>query len=399
MGTSENIRRSLGAVVIVASICIADHAAAQTVVREQVSNSLGADFAAVRKESGRSDRWIGYSFVRRMERGSMVGTFAIGGSDHHVELGDWIAGRVGPSSPKEAAKRELDNLRDEDEIVEKPVAVLVRVSGSDNQISRVRYMTMSSLFDPDGLDLHWLGAREDAQSYDLLLAIYKEASSPKLRKSVTYAIGFHDDDDRVVPFLKNLASSSDEEDVAKAAVYSLGNQSGTPVTTFLADIARSSRPTAIRKSAVYSLGNREDETSIDALTEIVSDAAVGIPIRKASLYALANCAAPEALATVRAVATRDTEVELAKAATYSLSQVEESSVPMLLEVLRETQHAAVRKAAVYAIGNVESHDAVEALKWAVASDYDSEVRKAAVYALGNIGTDEARDALKAILSN
>jgi len=67
--------------------------------------------------------------------------------------------------------------------------------------------------------------------------------------------------------------------------------------------------------------------------------------------------------------------------------------------LQEEKNPELRKAAVYALGDKTSKEAVDILVKVVKTDENLVVRKAAIDVLGQIGTPEAQQTLMEILEN
>ncbi len=95
------------------------------------------------------------------------------------------------------------------------------------------------------------------------------------------------------------------------------------------------------------------------------------------------------------------DLETRKAALYALaeSEVDDATlVPMLEEIATHSRWSELSRAAVYVLGDVESHAlVVPALARILDKSPHRRVRKAAVYALGEIQTPEARSVLLKIL--
>jgi HEAT repeat protein len=130
---------------------------------------------------------------------------------------------------------------------------------------------------------------------------------------------------------------------------------------------------------------------------VVTDAK-HIEVQKAA-YAIGNVGGTQAQDFLRKMAMGHSEIEIAKAAVYGLSNMlEDNDISPLLQILNEAENVEVRKAALYQIGNSESDEAVDALATVARGSDNVELRKAAVYALGNIGSDAARKVLVEIVT-
>lgn len=92
--------------------------------------------------------------------------------------------------------------------------------------------------------------------------------------------------------------------------------------------------------------------------------------------------------------------QVLKAAIYSLgNQGSADARQALMEIVRSDADISLRKAAIHALQNLGSDEALVGFLAELAiSDTNLELRKTAVHALGNIGTMEAQNALVDILA-
>lgn len=127
-------------------------------------------------------------------------------------------------------------------------------------------------------------------------------------------------------------------------------------------VAADARNDEIVKAAIYALANSGTEEAADQLKEMARTHD-SIEIRKTALYALAQCASAEKLASFyKEIALSDNVLELRKAAIYALGQSgEESVIDVFVELATSNQPIEIRKAAVYALNNFDAEPAHKAL--------------------------------------
>ncbi len=121
---------------------------------------------------------------------------------------------------------------------------------------------------------------------------------------------------------------------------------------------------------------------------------------KAAIHALAQSGSAEAVEAIKKIALTHESTEIRKTALYALAQCAsaEELLPFYVEVIEDGDRLSVRKAAVYAIGQIGKDGAVEALEKIATSPHHVSLRKAAVHALQNCESEPAQKALYRILA-
>ncbi len=100
-----------------------------------------------------------------------------------------------------------------------------------------------------------------------------------------------------------------------------------------------------------------------------------------------------------AIRASDTDEEVLKAAIYALAQTGSAeAISALKEIVYTHPSPEIRKAALYALGQVDDVRVVRVLEEVATSPYPVELRKAAVYALQNADSEQAQASLYRILS-
>ena len=155
------------------------------------------------------------------------------------------------------------------------------------------------------------------------------------KKAALYAIEDYEDKESA-DILYRIALSSDNEELAKAAVYALEDkiedmESGDPA--MLLEIYKKSKFPSVRKAALHSIEDIEGPAAIEMFTAI----------------------------------------------------------------LKTEQDPDIKRTIIHALGDTESDDAVPILEDIALNDKNVRLRADAVSALGEIGTPKAREALMKVL--
>jgi HEAT repeat protein len=112
-------------------------------------------------------------------------------------------------------------------------------------------------------------------------------------------------------------------------------------------------------------------------------------VRLAAIKALGDLDDPRAVEALSQALRNDSDPEVREMAAWALGEIENpAAVPALSEALRSDREARVRVKAAWALGEIESPRAVEALGAALRDD-NIEVRRMAIWALGEIESPQA----------
>ncbi len=123
-------------------------------------------------------------------------------------------------------------------------------------------------------------------------------------------------------------------------------------------------------------------------------------VLKAAIYALAQTGSAEAISTLKEIVRTHPSIEIRKAGLYALAQCADAreQVVFFSDIIENNDMMELRKAALYALGQVNDDLVVKVLEEVATTPYHVELRKAAVYALQNNQSTEAQQALYRILA-
>ncbi len=140
--------------------------------------------------------------------------------------------------------------------------------------------------------------------------------------------------------------------------------------------------------------NIEDVTGVPAASSTSG-------LTKDAIYALARTGAEDATTVLRALALTHESLEIRKAALYALAECMEDGAlhKTYSEIARYADELELRVAAVHQLGQLDEDTSVPFLTEIALSPYPLSLRQAAVHALQTNDSDAARQALYNILSN
>ena len=271
-------------------------------------------------------------------------------------------------------------------------------------IERVELYNLDRRREYSGYPVYWLGRAGNEESLTFLKGLIESNQANRVGENAVAALAVHDDP-RVDNILEDFARRSTNEKVRSTAVFWLGQTPGHH--PFLADLVRNEQESVkLRKEAAFSIGvsrdpqamatlqslfgsisNREvkkqivfaasvnrseifdgapdkrDNTGVDFLIKV----AEGDPdreVRKQALFWLGQKAGQRSLdALGKVVDSTDDDTEVQKQAVFAISQrPKDEAVPLLIKIAKTHPKPAVRKQAIFWLGQTGDERALEFFK-------------------------------------
>jgi HEAT repeat protein len=265
---------------------------------------------------------------------------------------------------------------------------------SDTAVTRVEIYNLDRAREYSGYRVYWLGRAGNEESLNLLRGLVEGRQANSVGEHATMAIALHDDA-RVADMLKNFIRQSSVEKARTSAVFWIGQVGGE--TQFLADLARNeSEGREVRKQAAFAIGISKDNDAISTLQNLYSsvtnrdvkeqiifaasinrdkDAAVNFLIdvagkdndheaRKKAIFWLGQKAGERSLNALKdTLDSADADTEVQKQAVFAISQrSKDESVPLLIKIAKTHANPAVRKQAIFWLGQTGDERAVDFFK-------------------------------------
>ncbi|MGH9836619.1 MAG: HEAT repeat domain-containing protein [Blastocatellia bacterium] len=265
---------------------------------------------------------------------------------------------------------------------------------NNDAVTRVEIYNLDRDREYSGYRVYWLGRAGNEESLNLLRALVEGQQTTRVSEHATMAIALHDDP-RVAGMLKNFVQQSSDEKVRKNAVFWLGQIGGE--TPFLADLVRNENEAReVRKQAAFAIGVSKDSAALSTLQSLYpsitqrdvknqiifaasinenKDAAVNFLIdvagkdadresRKQAIFWLGQKAGERSLGALKdTVDSADADTEIQKQAVFAISQrSKDESVPLLIKIAKTHSNPAVRKQAIFWLGQTGDERAVDFFK-------------------------------------
>lgn len=286
------------------------------------------------------------------------------------------------------------------------LGVFVLHEPSDGSTARVEIYNLDRRREYSGYPVYWLGRAANEESLTYLKGIVESNQIGDAPKHSIVAIGLHDDP-RVGGMLEDFVRNSKIDKVRSTAVFWLGQIPGH--SPFLVDLVRTEQESAsLRKEAAFAIGISKDPGAIAAL-EGLYPAITNREVRKQIIFAASinNSDAPtgsrndgDGINFLIKVAESDPDRELRKQALFWLGQrAGKRSLEVLGNVVEKSDDdTEVQKQAVFAISQRAKDEAIPLLIKIAKTHPKPAVRKQAMFWLGQTGDDRALEFFKEILS-
>ena len=278
------------------------------------------------------------------------------------------------------------------------LAVFLLHEPSGNALPRLELYNLERKREYSGYPVYWLGRASNEESLTLLKGLVDNQSDERIKDHATQAIALHDDQ-RVGGILKSLAQKAYPVIVRKTALFWLGHVEGE--RDFLANIIRDEQETIeARKQAAFGLGVNNDKAVLPTLQSLYASVTPRELKRQLIFAASINENKDAAVDFLIQVASNDPERELKKQAMFWLGQrAGERSLKFLSDVVEKNDgDTEVQKQAVSAIGQRHKDEAIPLLIKVARTHQSLAVRKQAIFWLGQSGDERALAYFKEIFA-
>jgi HEAT repeat protein len=275
---------------------------------------------------------------------------------------------------------------------------------ADGSIVRVEVYNLDRRREYSGYPVYWLGRAANDESLSLLKGLVESNQTGDAPKHSIVAIALHDDP-RVGGMLEDFVRHSNVENVRSSAVFWLGQTPGH--NPFLVDLVRNEQESVkIRKEAAFAIGVSKEQGAMAALEGLypavssrevkkqiifaaslnknegggasrsrdndeginflikVAESDPDRELRKQALFWLGQTAGRRGLEVLGNVVEKsDDDTEVQKQAVFAISQrPKDESVPLLIKIARTHPKPAVRKQAMFWLGQTGDERALEFFK-------------------------------------
>ncbi|MDQ6759609.1 MAG: HEAT repeat domain-containing protein [Acidobacteriota bacterium] len=230
--------------------------------------------------------------------------------------------------------------------------VLLRAEG--NKIVKVRTFTPDCDIDAGGLPVYWLTDVRPGESVRYLSGLAKNSAGTRdeerRNESAITALALHADAS-ADGALESLAAPGQPDSLRRKAIFWLGNARGRRGYEVVSRIVREDPNDKLREHAVFALTQSKEPDAIPAVIRVAREDKVA-KVRGQALFWLAQRAGRKIAASeLNRAIENDPETEVKKKAVFGLTLLPENEgIPMLIQVARANRNPAVRKQAMFWLG-------------------------------------------------
>ncbi len=233
------------------------------------------------------------------------------------------------------------------------------------------------------LDALWQMGDESALAS--VMAFYERTDSPTYKKKIVYVLSQFDVPEAMA-HLETIARNDDDVQVRKDAIFWIGQEGGSDVVATLQDIARTDRSVEIQKQVVFALAQLSDEIGITPLIQIARTHEEE-EVRHDAIFWIGQEGGPGAVEALEAIGQDSNDVETIKKVVFSLAQVGDEGLDVLADYARTHPQLAVRKDAIFWIGQEGDEDVLPMLERLMAEEDEVEIQKQIIFTYSQLDDD------------
>jgi len=298
--------------------------------------------------------WIGYGIRRLMAANSHIGS---SGNGQRATLQALVYGREVEPLPSRS-NGDTQPAAGPSEVM-KEIAILFRYESGT--LREIDISNISLPVDLEGLPLFWLGIADPSQSIQVLRDEYASTRSTEVKEDLVSAVGIHDADDLVVPFLTEVLESSVHDDVREQSVFWLTEAQHDDALPLLERTARGDDSEDVRDQAVFGVSRIESDEADELLIRLARELEEP-ETREQAIFWLGQKASARAAESLGDIAENDPDLEIQKKAVFALSQLPtDDGIPRLIRIARTHRSAEVRHDAIFWLGESGDDRAVDEL--------------------------------------
>jgi hypothetical protein len=264
-------------------------------------------------------------------------------------------------------------------------------------IARLEIYNLNREREYSGWPVFWLSRASNEESLSFLKNLVDNSPAVKVRESAVMAVGIHDAQ-QISGLLKGFAQSSMPERVRSQALFWLGQVGGE--TGFLNTFLRDEREgVELRKQAAFALGTSKDKAALSTLQSAYSTISPR-EVKRQIIFAISiNENQDDAMNFLIGTARSDVDSELRKQAIFWLGQkAGERSTRFLNEIVNDNDaETEVQKQVVFALSRRPKDEAIPALINIARTHQKGAVRKQAIFWLGQINDARVLSFLEELL--
>lgn len=235
---------------------------------------------------------------------------------------------------------------------------LNKYEGNKTSVVDVHIFDLDQNFHFDDEPLYWLGEKDAQESVDFLKDMF-ERSDEELGKDLVFVLYSHDNAS-IPEFLKKVSLGNYENEVRESAIFWLGNIKDKKSLEYLKEIYNKTNDFEIKKKVIFSFQLSDSDEAVEELIKIAKTED-NREVRKSAIFWLGQKASEKSITALKDVVegTKEDD-EIKKSAVFALSQLPKNqAVPVLIEIAKTNKSPAVRKNAIFWLGQTGDERALK----------------------------------------
>lgn len=214
--------------------------------------------------------------------------------------------------------------------------------------------------DLDEFPIFWLEKVSLDNSVSFLERGFKRAKAEKLRKEMVTAVGIHGRHPKVFAVLKSIIYGNDGSKIRRDAAFWMSQQKSAEAAKVLLDVVNNDKDMKVRENAVFGLSQVNRKEADDALVNLAKSCKEK-QVRKKAIFWLSQRAIKKTAEILEEVIENEDDREVQEAAVFAISQLKEDGVPKLIKLAKTHRSLAVRKKAIFWLGQSDDPRAVKTI--------------------------------------
>jgi HEAT repeat protein len=316
--------------------------------------------------------WVGYGIDRLMGEDSHIGSFTNGPGSRDATIAEILSGKSGAASSPEssedirkaaqAAIERIDRKGQAEKKIVKELGFFLKFGADKSpQLAGFEMSNLDLSFDFEGAPLYWLGKVPEADSLNLVSALYGRSRGEEVRRGLIAAAGCHGTARLVLPFLERVIGGDGTDELRKDAAFWVGQLNDPDGLRLLVKTARSDKSEEVREGAVFGISQVDLPAAVDELVALARSAEKR-DVRKQAVFWLGQMASEKAGGILEEIALKDGDLEIQEQAVFALSELpDHQGVDALVKLAKTHPDPRIRKTAVFWLGECDDPRALEAI--------------------------------------
>lgn len=249
---------------------------------------------------------------------------------------------------------------DDDESGPAAIILLHKSSRNEADIQDAHLLDLNNTHEFAETPIYWLGEADTEDSFQLLDDHF-ESGPEDLQKTLLFMMSIHDTS-QAEGFLNRVALGRGKyaTKIRKDAIFWIGNIKSDNSLSCLKNIYAQEQDTKLREQVIFALHLHGGDGAIKEMFRIARQDQ-SHKVRKSAIFWLGQKASEESIRFLKDIVEgSDENDEIKKSAVFAISQLpQDRSVPMLINIIRTNKSPAVRKNAMFWLGQTGHEDALK----------------------------------------